>query len=84
MISPRLIEQLRNVPVRELIAALERDGFVARAGKGSSRVYRHPDGRRTVIHYHHASDTLPLGTLRKVLEGAGWADDDIRRLKLVR
>jgi predicted RNA binding protein YcfA (HicA-like mRNA interferase family) len=84
MIAPDLLEQLRNVPIREIVSALERDGFTYRSGKGSSRVYRHPDGRRTVVHYHRGSDTLPLGTLRKVIEGAGWSDGDLRRLRLVR
>ena len=83
MISPVLLAHLRNITVRELTNALERDGFAYRRGKGASRVYRHQDGRRTVVHYHHGGDTLPLGTLRKVLEGAGWTDDDLRRLRLV-
>ncbi len=45
-----MIEGLRNTPVRRLIRALEHDGFVYRRAKGSQRVYRHPDGRRIVIH----------------------------------
>ena len=63
MISSHLLQQLRNTSVRELIQALERDGFTFRRTRGAGRVYRHPDGRRAVIHYHHARDTLPLGTL---------------------
>ena len=58
-----MIEELRNVPVRKLIRARECDGFVYRRAKGSQRVYRHPDGRRVVIHHHHGGDTLPIGTL---------------------
>jgi predicted RNA binding protein YcfA (HicA-like mRNA interferase family) len=27
--------------------------------QGSQRIYRHDDGRRVVIHYHRAKDTLP-------------------------
>lgn len=33
-----MIEELRNVPVRKLIRALERDGFVFRRLKGSQRL----------------------------------------------
>jgi predicted RNA binding protein YcfA (HicA-like mRNA interferase family) len=83
MISPERIRHLRNLPVRELIAALERDGFVYRRSKGSGRVYRHLDGRRVVIHYHHAGDTLPLGTLRNVLHGTRWTESDVVRLGLL-
>lgn len=70
MIPPHLLQQLRNTSVQSLIRALEGDGFTYRRRKGSARVYRHPDGRRTVIHYHRGRDTLPVGTLRSVLEGA--------------
>ncbi len=78
-----MIPELKNTPVRELIRALERDGFKYKRRKGSQRVYRHPDGRRVVIHYHHAKDTLPPGTLKSLLHGTRWDEDDLRRLGLV-
>lgn len=78
-----MIEELRNVPVRKLIRALERDGFVYRRLKGSQRVYRHPDGRRVVIHYHHGGDTLPIGTLQQVLAVTNWNQEALRRLGLI-
>ncbi len=78
-----LARRLRNTPVRELISALERDGFTYRRTRGSSRVYRHSDGRRTVVHYHRSGDTLPLGTLRSVLDGTGWTQEDLERLGLI-
>lgn len=83
MIPPRLVKQLRNTSVAELLHALERDGFTYRRARGSGRVYRHPDGRRAVIHYHHGGDTLPVGTLRSVLTGTRWTEGDLRRLDLV-
>jgi predicted RNA binding protein YcfA (HicA-like mRNA interferase family) len=83
MIPPHLIQQLRNTAVQALVRALERDGFTYRRARGSGRVYRHPDGRRTVIHYHRAGDTLPLGTLRSVLAGTHWTEEDLRRLGLL-
>jgi predicted RNA binding protein YcfA (HicA-like mRNA interferase family) len=79
-----MIPQLKNTPVRELIRALQQDGFQYKRRKGSQRVYRHPDGRRVVIHYHHAKDTLPLDTLKSFLDGTRWNEDDLRRLELVR
>lgn len=79
-----MIEGLRNVPVRKLIRALERDGFVYRRAKGSQRVYRHPDGRRVVIHYHHGGDTLPVGTLKQIIEATRWTEEDLRRLGLIK
>ncbi|MFQ5685020.1 MAG: type II toxin-antitoxin system HicA family toxin [Candidatus Scalindua sp.] len=78
-----MIHRLRNTSVRELIRALEQDGFKYRRRKGSQRVYRHLDGRRVVIHYHHAKDTLPPGTLKSFLSGTKWNEDDLKRLKLI-
>ena len=78
-----LIQRLRNASVGELVRALERDGFTYRRTRGSGRLYRHPDGRRAVIHYHSSGDTLPLGTLRSVLRGTRWNEEDVRRLVLI-
>ena len=78
-----MIPKLKNTPVRELIRALERDGFQYKRRKGSQRVYRHPDGRRVVIHYHHAKNTLPPGTLKSFQDGTKWNEDDIRRLEII-
>jgi predicted RNA binding protein YcfA (HicA-like mRNA interferase family) len=82
---PALVHLLRNTPVRELVSALRRDGFVLeRETRTGGRIYSHPDGRLTVIHYHHGSDTLTRRTLRSVLEATRWTLEDIRRLRLVR
>ncbi|MBI4225425.1 MAG: type II toxin-antitoxin system HicA family toxin [Candidatus Sungbacteria bacterium] len=75
---------LRNTSVRELVNALLRDGFLLeRETRSGGRIYRHPDGRITVIHYHHSSDTLTRQTLRSVVEAIGWTEDDLRRLRLI-
>lgn|GEM_PF-6782271 len=55
----QLVHLLRNTPVRELVNALKKDGFsLQRETKTGGRIYSHPDGRMTVIHYHRGSDTL--------------------------
>ena len=79
-----IIRLLRNVPVREIIAALERDGFrLRRNTRRGARVYSHPDGRMTVVHYHRGGDTLPRGTLGDIISGAQWDEEDLRRLGLI-
>ena len=79
-----LLHLLRNLPVNQLIRALERDGFVLRRStRTGGRIYAHPDGRLTVVHYHHGSDTLPRRTLKSVLEAIGWTQNDARRLGLL-
>jgi predicted RNA binding protein YcfA (HicA-like mRNA interferase family) len=79
-----LVHQLRNTPVRELIAALKRDGFsLERETRTGGRIYSHTDGRIVVIHYHHGSDTLTRKTLQQVLAATRWAGSDLPRLGLV-
>lgn len=78
-----MIYELNNTPVRKLLRALEKDGFQYKKRKGSQRVYRHPDGRRIVIHYHHSKDTLPPGTLKSFIDGTKWSVNDLKRLKLI-
>jgi predicted RNA binding protein YcfA (HicA-like mRNA interferase family) len=76
---------LRNVPVREVVAALKRDGFVLeRETRSGGRIYGHDDGRLTVVHYHRSSDTLTRKTLRSILQATRWSEADVRRLKLIK
>jgi len=80
----RLAPVLRSTPVREIIRALEHDGFsLDRAGTTGARIYRHPDGRRAVIHYHEGGDTLTRKTLRSILRSLTWTEADLERLGLL-
>jgi predicted RNA binding protein YcfA (HicA-like mRNA interferase family) len=80
-----LVHLLRNTPVRERIAALRRAGFaLERETRTGGRIYSHPDGRITSIHYHSGSDTLTRKTLRSVLQATRWTEEDLRRLRLIR
>ncbi|MBI4574847.1 MAG: type II toxin-antitoxin system HicA family toxin [Planctomycetes bacterium] len=74
---------LRGLTTQDLIRALERDGFGWTGGKGSHRVYRHPDGRRVVVSYHRPGATFPPKTLAAMLAGAQWDDAALRRLGLI-
>ena len=80
----RLPPELRSITVRELCAALERDGFVLDRQRGSHRVYYNPqDKRRVVVPYHAPGATLPYGTLKGIISDLGWTEEDFKRLKLL-
>jgi len=81
----KLVHVLRNIPVREIITALERDRFtLRRTTQTGGHIYVHPDKeRRAVIHYHHSSDTLTRKTLKSILEGTHREEQDLVRLNLV-
>jgi predicted RNA binding protein YcfA (HicA-like mRNA interferase family) len=76
---------LRSLTVREIIAALFRDGFYLRSSrKGSHQRFQHQDGRRVTVSFHKPSDTFPPKTLKTMLEDqARWTEDDLKRLKLL-
>jgi predicted RNA binding protein YcfA (HicA-like mRNA interferase family) len=73
----------RGITARRLVRALEADGFRLTRTRGSHRIYRHEDGRRVIVAYHALGDNFPVGTLRAMLDDAGWTDNDFRRLGLL-
>jgi len=81
----RLLPSLRGIPVRALVVALERDGFVLdRQSPGSHRVYFSPaDQRRAVVPWKSPGSTLPYGTLKAILDDLGWSAEDLNRLRLI-
>ncbi|HKT46395.1 MAG TPA: type II toxin-antitoxin system HicA family toxin [Candidatus Acidoferrales bacterium] len=74
----------RGVSARQFIRALERDEFRLSRVSGSHRIYKHGDGRRVVVAYHALGDGFPMGTLRAMIADAGWDDDDLLRLGLLK
>lgn len=74
---------LRGIAARDLVNALEREGFLLKRIRGSHRIYHHPDGRRVVLAYHKLSDTLPIGTLKSIFVSAKRTEIEFQRLRLV-
>jgi predicted RNA binding protein YcfA (HicA-like mRNA interferase family) len=76
--------RLRGLTVRAIQRALERDGFALVRQKGATRFFRHEDGRRVTLHVHRPGQTLPIGTLREIIENeARWDEEDLLRLRLL-
>jgi predicted RNA binding protein YcfA (HicA-like mRNA interferase family) len=75
---------LRSLTARELVSALERDGFVFVRQTGSHQRYRHPDGRRVTVAPHGRGETFTIKTLKSIIETqANWTEEDLKRLKLL-
>ncbi len=76
--------RLRSTTARRLTSALLDEGFKLHRQKGSHRHFRHADGRRVTVSFHHSSDTFPLGTLKSMIEvQARWTELDLHRLGLI-
>jgi predicted RNA binding protein YcfA (HicA-like mRNA interferase family) len=58
--------------VRELMADLERAGFIDRGGKDAHRDYEHPDGARVTISGRSGDDAKPYQEkeVRRAIEEA--------------
>lgn len=63
---------------REVLARLQRAGFVAKRQSGSHVVLRHPDGRQTYVAPHPGD--IPSGTFRAILRQARLTEEEFRRL----
>jgi len=69
---------------REVVRALLADGFKLKGQRGSHQRYQHTDGRRVTVPYHGSGGTFVPKTLRSIIEEqARWAEDDLKRLKLL-
>ncbi len=76
---------LRSLAARQIVNALQRDGFSLDRQSGSHRLYRHPDGRRETVSYHRPGETFPPKILKSMMEvQARWDEADLRRLGLLR
>jgi len=70
----------------EIIAALERAGFVARKGRGGhgAWVTEEPGGGHRVVIVPLAKREIPHGTFRSILKQAGLTYDEFLRFAGVR
>jgi predicted RNA binding protein YcfA (HicA-like mRNA interferase family) len=60
---------------REVIARLERLGFVEVRQRGSHKQFRHPDGRGTTVPMHAGRDISPI-LLRQICRDIGVSPED--------
>lgn len=63
---------------REVLAKLQRAGFVIKRQSGSHAVLRHLDGRQTYVALH--SGDIPTGTFRSILKQSGLTEEDFKQL----
>jgi len=64
---------------RQVIAALQRLGFVEVRQRGSHKQFRHPDSRVTTVPDHKGRDISP-GLLRQILDDIRLSAEDFLRI----
>jgi predicted RNA binding protein YcfA (HicA-like mRNA interferase family) len=68
------VPPLPVLSAKQLVSALQRNGFEWKRRKGSHITLQHPDGRTTVVPDHK---TIAKGTLRAILRDAHLEVEDI-------
>jgi predicted RNA binding protein YcfA (HicA-like mRNA interferase family) len=77
--------RIRSITAREVIAALNRDGFYFIRQRGSHQRYGNADGRRVTVAPHGGGDTFTIKTLKTMIEvQARWTEADLIRLGIVK
>jgi len=61
---------------REVVAILEKLGFVEVRQRGSHRQYRHPDGQSTTVPFHKGRDISPI-LLRQIAKDIGLTIEEL-------
>ena len=64
---------------REVVARLERLGFMEVRQRGSHKQFRHADGRVTTVPFHQGRDVSPL-LLRQICRDIGVEPDEFLRV----
>jgi predicted RNA binding protein YcfA (HicA-like mRNA interferase family) len=65
---------------REVVAILERLGFVEVRQRGSHKQYRHLDGRTTTVPFHAGRDISPI-LLRQIAKDIGLTVEELLRYR---
>ena len=68
------MSKLRAMTGKEVVAALEKAGFVVVRTRSSHNFLRHPDGRTTLVPVH-AGETLGPGLMSKILRDCDLTRD---------
>jgi mRNA interferase HicA len=66
---------MKSLTSKDLIKILEANGFILQRSKGSHQLFKHANGRRTVVPM--LTKDLKTGTLLAILKQAGLSKDDI-------
>ena len=77
--------QLKATTSKELIRALGRDGWTEEKTQGATRAFiKEGSPRRRLVIHHHPGKTFGKKLLEGLIGDAGWTEEDLVRLRLIR
>ncbi len=72
--------KLPRLTAREIIAVLEKSGFVLSRQSGSHMIYKNAAGKRATVPFH-GPRTLHPKVLKSILRDTGLSPEDLEKLR---
>jgi predicted RNA binding protein YcfA (HicA-like mRNA interferase family) len=70
-------QRFPDCTAKTLLRVLRKHGFAKVGQKGSHQKWRHSNGRQVIVAMH-GNKSIPIGTLKSIIEGSGLSVDDFR------
>jgi predicted RNA binding protein YcfA (HicA-like mRNA interferase family) len=72
-------KKLPSITAKEIIAVLEKEGFVCVRQSGSHKIYKNTEGKRATVPFH-SGKTLHPKVLKSILADAGISPEWLHEL----
>jgi predicted RNA binding protein YcfA (HicA-like mRNA interferase family) len=72
-------EELPRITAKEIIAALEKAGFILARQSGSHKIYKNSDGKRVTVPYHSGKILHPK-LLKSIIKDAEISIEELKKL----
>ncbi len=77
-------DQLKNTTSKELINALEKDGWKRQFRRGAIQSFVNPDTNEALTIHHHPRKTYGPKLLKMIIRHSRWNEEDLKRLGLIK
>lgn len=74
-----MANELPRITAKEIIAVLEKSGFVLSRQSGSHKIYKHPNGKRATVPFHSGKILHPK-VLKSILRDADIGIEQLKEL----
>ena len=74
-----MANELPKITAKEIIAVLEKTGFILSRQSGSHKIYKHSSGKRTTIPFHGGKILHPK-VLKSILRDVNISIDQLKEL----
>ena len=84
IVEKRIWDQLKNVTAKELIQALQKDGWKKQLRRGAVQSFLNLETNEILTIHYHPKKTYGQKLLKELISRTRWTEEDLRHLKLIR